>query len=109
MSAEDYVRYILAFLLATIAVGRIARLLTHDDFPPTAWFREKWVGRTGDTWGPLLLCPFCIGPYLAAIDIAWYLLADAYWDAGFAAWWIGNAVAALAYTSAMLVVRDEPE
>lgn len=97
-----------AALIAVLAVGRAARLLTHDDFPPAERLRSWWLVHTGD-WGPLFNCPFCMAPYLAAGDLAWVLIAgvhpDDFWSN---AWWVVNAWAALSYAAAILVAYDEP-
>jgi hypothetical protein len=106
MSPEEYVRHILAFLVGIVAVGRAARLLVFDDFPPTRALREAYVRKAGESWGTLMLCPFCIAPYLVAGDLAWYLLADGWW---YSAWWVVNIWAAVAYLGAILVAYDEPE
>lgn len=97
---------ILAFVIGVIAVGRAARLLVHDDYPPAQWVREKYVRHTSKGWETLFLCPFCIAPYLAAGDLAWYLLAEG-WVVD--AWWIVNIWAAVSYLAAILVAYDQPE
>ncbi len=109
MRPENYLQDGLAFLIAIVAVGRAARLLVFDDFPPTKAFREWWIRKTGEKWGPLFLCQFCLAPYLAAGDTAWYLLAYYHNDTALWAWWIVNAWAALSYLAAILVAYDQPE
>lgn len=98
-----------AFLVGIVAVGRAARLLVFDDFPPTKAIREGYVRRASEGWGTLLLCPFCIAPYLAAGDLAWFLLGYHYSDWWYAAWWVVNVWAAVSYLAAILVAYDEPE
>jgi hypothetical protein len=99
---------LVAFVLGVVAVGRAARLLTHDDFPPAARFREWWVKSTGD-WNTLFICPFCLAPYLAAGNLAWAVWSGLDWDHFWgAAWWITNTWAAVSYLAAILVTRDEP-
>lgn len=98
-----------AFLIGVIAVGRATRLLVFDTWPPGKRFREWFVVKMGDTWGPLILCPFCTAPYLAALDLAWYLAAREWSTPLFFAWWIVNVWAALSYLAAILVAYDQPE
>jgi hypothetical protein len=106
-----------AFLVGSLAVARATRLVTSDAYPPAVWLRMKWVNATGarsrtQDWAPLLECPFCFAPYAAAVDLAWCLWSGATgdpapWSWG-GWWWIVNAWAAVSYTAAMIVVRDEP-
>lgn len=98
-----------AFVIGVIAVARAARLVTHDDWPPGAWVRNWWVTHTNESWGTLFLCPFCMAPYLAAIDLIWAVWSGVnphqFWGA---AWWVVNVWAAAAYLAAIVVARDEP-
>jgi hypothetical protein len=58
--------YIAAFAMVALASARITRNLVYDDFPPTAALRRWWTGRFGEEgWGGLLLCPYCIGFWVA--------------------------------------------
>lgn len=108
---------ILAFTIGVIAVGRAARLLVHDDFPPAAALRSWWGRHLPEAWQSILWnddtgtgCPFCMAPYLAAGNLAWIWVAgvepDGFWSL---AWWAVNLWAAGSYLAAILVVRDEPE
>lgn len=107
---RDPLTLLAAFVVGFIAIGRAARLATHDDWPPGRWLRNWWVTHAGESWGPLWLCPFCWAPYAAAIDLVWAVLsnldAHRFWGAS---WWIINVWAALSYLAAILVARDEPE
>lgn len=119
-----------AFLLAVIATARLARLVTSDAYPPMEAIRTRWevwqanrdahrpiAHRPGTLasirygWGPLLTCPFCCAPYLAAAVLA-VGMAGGVWQPGWSlagVWWTGAVWASVSYLSAMLVVRDEPE
>lgn len=110
-----------AFIVGVIATARAVRLLTHDHYPPAAALRRWWFNQTlakgGWRAGWVLLlsgeeghgCPFCAAPYVAAVNLAWALLAGVTWDGFWSqAWWVVNAWAAVSYLAAMLVVRDEP-
>lgn len=103
----EYLQHLLAFLVGVVAVGRAARLLVYDDFPPTRAVREWWVKHTGESWGTLFLCQYCMAPYLAAGDLAWYLLSEEYGNNHL--WWWVNIWAAVSYLAAILVAYDEPE
>lgn len=103
---NDTLMHTIAFILGVIAVGRAARLLVFDDFPPTKAVREWYTKKVTGKWEGLFLCPFCLAPYLAAGDLAWYLLAE---DWVVDAWWIVNIWAALSYLAAILVAYDQPE
>lgn len=114
---------VIAFVVGSIAVGRAARLVTHDAYPPMQWLRHHWVvwtesqtDATGSArrrerrtwligWSPLLTCPFCFAPYAAAADLTWWLLAEGWWAD---AWWVVNVWAAVSYVAAIIVLRDEP-
>lgn len=96
-----------AVIVAVISIGRTARLLTYDDYPPVAWARTKvqhWL-LSGDRrmrWVALTECPFCLAPYLAAGMLAWMWASDLHWT-----WWLINGWWAMSYLSAILVARDE--
>lgn len=103
----EYLQHLPAIIVGIIAIGRGARLLTHDDFPPAEAVRNWYVRHAKkEGWDTLFLCPFCMAPYLTAGDMAWYLLADGWL---LDAWWIVNVWAAVSYLAAILVARDEPE
>lgn len=108
-----------ALLLGVLATARATRLVVHDSWPPMMTFRawvvrvlvERWHG-TGEAWSKIVTCPFCFAPYAAAVNLAWFLLADAQLglhESGWAAaWWVVNLWAAIAYLAAIVVVWDEP-
>ena len=101
---------ILAFVIGVIAVGRAARLLVFDQFPPTRAVREAYIRRVKGKWEGLFECPFCIAPYLAAGDLAWYLLGHHYnSEIAVYSWWVVNVWAAVSYLAAILVAYDQPE
>jgi hypothetical protein len=107
---HDEFWWIIAFTIGVIAVARAARLLVYDDFPPTKAVRDWWVRRTGEKWGDLFLCQFCLAPYLAAGDLAWGYLSGVDWTNGWGlAWWLVNLWAAGSYLAAIVVAYDEPE
>lgn len=92
-------------IIGTLAVGRLARLVVFDDYPPMKWLRVRYHLLTeGSGWEKLAECAFCAAPYLAAGDMAWYWFSDAHWS-----WWAFNIWLAVSYVAAMIVARDEPE
>lgn len=113
----DPLALLAAFLLAVIGVARAVRLIVHDAYPPAEAFRAWWLNRTEvkggwrASWAPLVTCPFCAAPYVAAVTVA-LAVAGGVWSPDLttgAGWWWALAVwASVSYLSAMLVLRDEP-
>lgn len=97
--------WVAAAFIAIISVGRTARLLVWDDFPPIAWLRLKFFVKAGDSpWKKLGECAFCLAPYLSVGMIAWMVLSDLHWT-----WWLVNGWWALSYLSAIVVSYDQPD
>lgn len=94
--------YMAAFLVGSLAVARITRMVFHDSFPPMAWVRSKWDEKTeGSQWNDLLHCPFCIAPYVTTVILAWA------WFSDFGtAWWLFCVLCAGSYVAAMVVASD---
>lgn len=94
-----------AVLVGVLSVARTARLLTHDDFPPAAWLRTRYLVLVGPDgkWSGLMTCPFCLAPYLSAGMLAWAYLSGLHWT-----WWVANGWWAGSYVSAIVVAYDEP-
>jgi hypothetical protein len=104
MFGQEWPTLLAAVLVAIIGTARLTRLLAEDDWPPAAWFRTRWISAfNGTGWDGLILCVFCISPYLAAANVAWAVLSDLHW-----AWWLFNGWLALAYLSAIITTRDLP-
>lgn len=93
-----------AFIVGTLAVARVTRLVVDDDFPPVVWLRERYAGWAGERWGTLVECPFCLGFWIALADTAWAFGAELHWT-----WWAVNITFASAYVAAMITVRDIPK
>lgn len=97
--------WVAAAFIAIISVGRTARLLVWDDFPPIAWLRLKFFVKAGESpWKKLGECAFCLAPYLSVGMIAWMVLSDLHWT-----WWLVNGWWALSYLSAIVVSYDQPD
>jgi len=98
---------ILAIIAAVAGVGRLARIITYDDFPPAVWWRTRWSGWTKDgPWAKLFTCYWCLSPWLMLIAILWYWwgLENIYVGV---AWWAFWGWLALSYLAAILVNHDE--
>lgn len=99
-----------AVLVAVLGVGRMARLVTHDQFPPSAWLRAFWqdkVTAKRPAWSLLFICFWCLSPWIMLVAIVWFLFTLQYeWVAW--AWWFFWGWMALSYVAAMITARDEP-
>jgi hypothetical protein len=100
------------FFIAVFGVGRLARLITYDAFPPMVWWRLKWAKLTAKPdgsegkWEKLFTCYWCLTPWLMLIALVVLGLSwDTLWLAlvwlGFLGWF------ALSYVTSMVVDRDE--
>lgn len=97
---------VVLLVIGVISVARTARLITHDTFPPMEWARPRLAAKMGK-WQDLMVCPFCIGPYLAAGQIAWFLAL--YNTSAFNWWLIPNLWWAGSYLAAVFVAYDQPD
>lgn len=100
---------LLALLTIVLGVGRMARLVTHDAFPPAAAVRQWWTARTAKhyDWTILFFCFWCLTPWIMAVALGWFALTFVH--VAFAwAWWIFWGWLALSYVASMVVARDEP-
>lgn len=99
-----------AILIAVLGVGRMARLITHDEFPPSRWWRAVWQDRITANhpgWSLLFICFWCLSPWIMLVAIGWFLLTlQVEWVAW--AWWLFWGWLALSYVASMIVARDEP-
>ena len=101
----DIATWIAASLVAVLSVGRLARLLTEDTWPPAVWIRSRWVGWTAGTgWDELFVCPFCMAPWVAV-----FVLGAGYFSDLHFLWWAFNGWLAVSYVAAMIVARDIPD
>lgn len=99
-----------AVLVAILGVGRWARLVTYDSFPPAAAVRQWWAKVTKDRgdWGDLFFCPWCFTPWLMLVCIGWFALTfTAVWVAW--TWWIFWGWGALAYVASIVIAYDQPK
>jgi hypothetical protein len=100
---------VLALVVAIFGVGRLARIITYDEFPPAVWWRVKWSGWTKDgPWTKLFTCYWCLSPWIMAVAIGWYWIG-AYVVVLSWLWWIFWGWLALSYVAAIVVNHDERE
>jgi len=92
-----------AFVVGTLAVTRITRLIVDDDYPPVQWATNHFTRRVPERWGVLVECPWCVAPYVTVVDLAWAWSTDLHWT-----WWFGNTWAAVSWLAAYLCLRDIP-
>lgn len=101
---------IAAVLVAVVGIGRVVRLITYDDFPPSIWLRSKWNWLVkGGEWRKIVTCLWCASPYVTAICMGWFFLGLFVWTPLLVAWWIAWGFAGISYLSSILVRRDEPD
>lgn len=101
---------VLAILVAWFGTARLTRIITHDDYPPAAWLRSRWIALTWDRkndsegdWGKLATCIWCAQPYVVAICMVWAYFTDFHWT-----WWAFWAWMALSQAGSTLLAYDEP-
>jgi len=98
-----------AVLVLVLGAGRMARLITHDLFPPAVALRAAWERLVGGhpQWTLLFHCFWCLTPWIMLVAIGWFLLTlNVEWIAW--AWWLFWGWLALSYLASMVVARDEP-
>lgn len=96
---------VVMLIIGIISTARVARLITHDTFPPMEWARPRIAAKLGK-WQDLVVCPFCLAPYLMAAQMGlwWWAHETNIW------WWVmPNLWAAAMYVSAIVVAYDQPE
>lgn len=99
---------IAAIVTAVLGVGRLTRIVTYDDYPPTVALRTWWVDSVtrGNGWAKLLTCYWCFSPWLMAVCLGWGLASFGQtWEC---VWWIFWGWLALSYLASMIIARDEP-
>ena len=96
-----------AIAVAIAGVGRLARIITYDAFPPSVWWRKTWAELTNDgPWEKLFSCYWCLTPWIMLVAIAWAVVAfDVFWLA--VAWWAFWGWLGISYLSSILVNHDE--
>lgn len=102
--------FLWAILVAVLGVGRWSRLVTYDQFPPAAWWRQTWtdlVSKKHEAWVDLFFCPWCFTPWLMLVCIGTFFLSfTALWIAWL--WWLFWGWGALSYIASIVLAYDEP-
>ena len=97
-------------IIAVVSTARFARLITHDTWPPAEWARPRIAAKLGEKWEPLVICPFCVAPYLVAGQMVWFWLTyRAGGDVFLWGWLLPNLWWAASYVAAIIVAYDQPE
>ena len=67
--------------------------------------------RPAEGWAELIVCPFCVAPYLMVVQIAWFLLLYENVSTTHFLWfWVlPNAWWAFSYVASIIVAYDQPE
>jgi len=66
---------VLAILVTITATARLTRLVVHDDFPPTMWWRDLWDKWTRNSdWNKVMHCGFCFSFWAAVFVVGTGLL-----------------------------------
>lgn len=101
--------WLAALFVAVLGAGRLTRVITFDDFPPTMWLRVQWINIAGDTkWEKLLFCHWCFGFWAAALTIGWFAAGLAVLWIGIA-WWVIFGSLAIGYLVSILVEFDSKD
>lgn len=108
MTVHDYIYFVAAALVGVVGAARIVRLVTADTFPPSVWLRIKFEDKAGESWGKLITCPWCFGPYSTGLAIGTFLVAHfLLGGAWLTAWWIFYGWMAASYAVSWIVFHDE--
>ena len=98
----------LAALVAALGVGRLARIIIFDDFPPAVWLRIWWDIHVVETnpWRKLLHCPWCLTPWLMLAALGVFVAG---WFVPWLAiiWWAVLGWLAVSYVASIIIAYDE--
>lgn len=107
LTMDNLLMWIAVILVGVLGTGRIVRLVTYDDYPPTIAIRAGWARLVNDSgWSKLASCLWCFAPWAAIPCGLWFWLGYGTWVE--AAWWIFYGWMAFGYVISMVVARDEP-
>ena len=93
----------IAFVIGTLAVTRVVRLIVDDEYPPMQWATQRLTRVLPEKWETLVECPWCVAPYVTLGNLAWAWGTDLHWT-----WWFANVWAAVSWLAAYLNLRDIP-
>jgi hypothetical protein len=106
-AASNLLTWVAFLLVAVLGVGRLARLVTYDDYPPTIAIRIWWHRLTNDNgWAKLASCFWCFTPWAMLVALVWFWLGYGTWVE--LVWWAFWGWLAISYVTSMVVARDEP-
>lgn len=97
-------------LVALFGVGRLSRIITWDEYPPTIALRAWWtrITKPYPGWEKLFTCFWCFTPWLMLGALGWF--AVGLWVEWVAiAWWVFWGWLALSYATSIIMARDEPQ
>jgi uncharacterized iron-regulated membrane protein len=107
LTGDNLLPWVALIVVAVLGVGRLSRLITYDDYPPTIAIRARWAAITHDGgWSKLASCFWCLTPWLMLVAGVWFWLGYGTWAE--AAWWVFFGWLAISYLTSMVVARDEP-
>ena len=108
LTADNLILWVAVVFTAVLGTGRLARLVTYDDYPPTIWLRIQWSRLTRDNgWAKLATCFWCLTPWLMLVCGGWFALGlTVPWV--LVAWWLFFGWLGISYLTSMVVARDEP-
>lgn len=107
LNYDNWPLLLVAGLTAIFGVGRLVRVIIFDAWPPTVWLRVTWQDRFGsDGWAKILLCPWCLTPWIMAVCIGWFLIGNLVLWIGIV-WWVIWGWLALSYVASIVIAYDE--
>lgn len=103
MSEFEWVAVAITTVLSS---ARLTRLATYDKFPPVKWLRNWYEDKTdGTEWQLLVLCGYCMSPWLTAL-----VILTGYYSDWHTVWWLVNGTFGASYLAATYMAHDgEPE
>lgn len=112
MTLDFYALYpwfaIVTGVVLAVGVGRVVRMLVHEDYPPTTWVRHRIIALTrGGDWSKIATCHWCAAPYLVGASMAWFALGLFVWQPLLWGWWILHLWSAISYLTSWIVHHDE--
>lgn len=101
---------VVALLVTIVGAGRLTRLVTYDDYPPTVAIRSWWNRVTkGNGWAKLAYCLWCFSPWAVALCVGHLALGFVTAEWVVVSWWVLWGWLAVSYLTAILVRHDEPD
>lgn len=107
LDTSEFWSTVIVLAIALLGAARFTRLVVADDFPPVLWFRARWnhatrEGTRFEHWNKLPHCPWCFGPYAAALFLLTGYLSTWHW-----VWFVVTGWLAASYITSWIVFHDE--